>query len=59
MAAQSREGPGPPHKRSAVKKMAYAPPVLVRWGTLRDMTQHAGQQGHIDGGKNKQQRKTR
>jgi hypothetical protein len=58
MGAKSREGPVPAHLPSAVKKK-YAPPVLVRWGTLRDMTKHAGQQGHMDGGKNKNARKTR
>jgi hypothetical protein len=58
MGAQSRQGVGSSREPGPTKKKAYVPPVLVTWGTLRDMTQHAGQSGHMDGGKNKQQRKT-
>jgi hypothetical protein len=42
-----------------VKKRPYEAPVLVRWGTLEEMTQHVGAKGPMDGGKNKATRKTR
>jgi hypothetical protein len=32
-------------------KKPYVAPVLVRWGTLRDVTQKAGAKGALDGGK--------
>jgi len=34
-------------------------PVLVAWGTLRDMTKHVGKAGKADGGKSKNMTKTR
>lgn len=43
----------------AALKKPYAPPVLVEWGTLRDITQSVGWSGRSDGGKGKQQRRTR
>jgi hypothetical protein len=43
----------------AVLKKPYAPPILVEWGTLRDITQSVGWSGRSDGGKGKQQRRTR
>jgi len=33
------------------KKKPYVAPVLVRWGTLRDVTQKVGTKGALDGGK--------
>lgn len=41
------------------QKKAYTPPVLVQWGSLRDLTQRNGWNGNSDGGKGKQQRRTR
>ena len=35
------------------KKKPYVAPVLVAWGTLRDMTRHVGTKGAKDGGKTK------
>lgn len=32
-------------------RKAYQPPVLVPWGTLRDVTRAAGFSGSSDGGK--------
>ncbi len=43
---------------SPVKK-AYAAPVLVRWGTLRDLTLAVGNRGGSDGGKKSGKKKTR
>jgi hypothetical protein len=41
-------------------KKPYRAPVLVRWGTLRDITQAVGRSGNSDGGGNNQGRsKTR
>ena len=57
--ARFRERLGSPYGPSPMKKKAYAPPVLVVWGTLRDMTRHVGHQGHQDGGKKKNYTKTR
>jgi hypothetical protein len=57
--ARFRERLGAPHGPSPMKKKAYAPPVLVVRGTLRDMTRHVGHQGHQDGGKKKNYTKTR
>lgn len=42
-----------------VLKKPYAPPVLLEWGTLRDITQSVGSSGRSDGGKGKQPRRTR
>lgn len=41
------------------EKAPYAPPVLIRWGTLREMTQTVGYQGSNDGGVPNYGRKTR
>lgn len=43
----------------AGKKRPYAPPVLIEWGSLRDITQAVGNSGNNDGGKGKQPRRTR
>lgn len=40
-------------------KKPYTPPVLVEWGSLRDITQAVGWSGRDDGGKGKQPRRTR
>ncbi|TAJ86538.1 lasso RiPP family leader peptide-containing protein [Reyranella sp.] len=42
-----------------ILKKPYAPPVLVQWGTLRDITQSVGWNGRSDGGKGKHHRRTR
>jgi hypothetical protein len=46
-------------RESARLKELYAMPVLVAWGTLRDMTKHVGKAGKADGGKSKNMTKTR
>lgn len=51
---------GPDRSREkAPAKQPYEAPVLVTWGTLRDITQAVGSSGNNDGGKGKQPRKTR
>jgi len=45
--------------KTARAKDLYAVPVLVAWGTLRDMTKHVGKAGKADGGKSKNMTKTR
>ncbi len=43
---------------SSVRK-AYRAPLLVEWGSLRDVTQTAGKTStHTDGGKGKQNQRT-
>ncbi len=42
-----------------VRKRSYSPPLLVKWGTLRDITQSVGWNGRKDGGKGKQPKRTR
>lgn len=42
---------------SSAKKQ-YVVPVLVQWGTLRDMTQTAGKSKGPDGGKGKNPTRT-
>lgn len=42
---------------SSAKKQ-YVAPVLVQWGTLRDMTQSAGKSKGPDGGSGKSPRRT-
>ena len=37
-------------------KKLYETPVLVRWGTLRDITQAAGNRGGSDGGHGRNKR---
>ena len=44
----------PPHG-----KTPYAPPVLIEWSTLRDITRTVGKTGASDSGGNPQGRKTR
>jgi hypothetical protein len=45
--------PTPPTKKP------YVAPLLVTWGTLRDMTQKVGRHGAADGGKGKNASKTK
>lgn len=49
----------PESRETSPAKKPYAPPALVTWGTLRDITQSQGNQGNNDGGKGKQPRRTR
>jgi len=44
---------------AAGAKKPYAPPVLIRWGTLRQLTRTVGSQGKNDGGVPNYGRKTR
>jgi hypothetical protein len=37
----------------------YSPPMLQKWGTLKDVTLSNGHHGNKDGGKGKQLRRTR
>ena len=37
-------------------KKPYDAPILVRWGTLRDITQAAGNKGASDGGSKRDKR---
>lgn len=37
----------------------YAPPVLIRWGTLNDITKAVGRRGAFDGGDPRYGHKTR
>ena len=37
-------------------KKAYEMPVLVRWGSLREITQAAGSRGASDGGQGRNKR---
>lgn len=54
------DGPeaSPPGSSEATKR-PYTPPVLIEWGTLRDITEAVGWTGASDGGKGKQPRRTR
>lgn len=54
MDAQSPDG-----RETSPTKKTYIAPVLVSWGTLRDLTQAVGWSGNSDGGKGKQPRRTR
>lgn len=47
-----------PQPSSEVKK-PYQAPTLVRWGTLRELTEAVGNRGGRDGGKQKNRKKTR
>ena len=40
-------------------KKAYTAPTLVRWGTLRDLTQAVGNTGSSDSGKTPGRQRTR
>ena len=42
--------------RAEEAKKAYEAPTLVRWGTLRDITQAAGNRGASDSGHGKNKR---
>ena len=42
--------------RAEEAKKAYETPVLVRWGTLRDITQAVGNRGASDGGHKRDKR---
>lgn len=55
MDSKSADGPERPTEGLPGKK-PYSAPVLVTWGTLRDITQSAGFQGAQDGGKKKRPR---
>ena len=46
-------------RETSPAKKPYAPPALVTWGTLRDITMAVGSSGNTDGGKGKQPRRTR
>jgi len=35
--------------KDAEAKKPYEAPILVRWGTLRDVTRHVGSRGAADG----------
>jgi hypothetical protein len=58
MDTRSPKGVSSSRKTAPVKK-PYGAPVLVAWGTLRDMTKHVGKAGKADGGKAKNMTKTR
>jgi hypothetical protein len=45
--------------QDSAKKKPYSPPVIQKWGNLKDLTQSNGWSGNKDGGKGKQQRRTR
>ncbi len=38
------------------KRIPYSAPVLITWGTLRDVTQSVGSSGRNDGGRGRQRR---
>lgn len=54
--------PTPPRPDQDTKdvqaKKPYEAPVLVRWGTLRDLTQSVGARGSSDGGRKGNQNRT-
>jgi hypothetical protein len=58
MSTQSSKGRSSSRK-TAPMKTPYVTPVLVTWGTLRDITKHVGNAGKADGGKTKKMTKTR
>jgi len=58
MSPQSADRPDLQSEQPPAKK-PYSAPVLVTWGTLRDITQAVGGAGNPDGGKGKQPRRTR
>ena len=47
--------PGEEAKDTQARK-PYDAPILVRWGTLRDITQAAGNKGASDGGSKRDKR---
>ena len=42
-----------------ISKRAYSPPLLVKWGTMHDITQSVGWNGRKDGGRGKPPKRTR
>ena len=50
--------PTPRPDKDAETKKPYEAPVLVRWGTLRDLTQSVGNTGASDGGRKGNQNRT-
>ncbi len=58
MDAHPTDDANPAAEPSPVKKV-YAAPVLVRWGTLRDLTLSVGSRGKSDGGKKYGRKNTR
>jgi hypothetical protein len=46
-------------RRREMAKKTYSAPILSTWGTLRDLTKKVGNAGKSDGGKTKNQTKTR
>jgi hypothetical protein len=43
-------------ERAEEAKKPYEAPALIRWGTLREITQSAGNRGASDGGSKNQKR---
>jgi hypothetical protein len=58
MADNERDGNTSFPQPSRAKK-PYTAPVLLRWGTMRDITLSAGNTGASDGGKSKFSNRTR
>jgi len=56
MEKQPKERPPKPALRN---QKPYAAPVLESWGTLVELTKKVGSRGSPDGGKSKNQNKTR
>lgn len=52
----TRPSNGPP---AAGEQRLYKPPVIIKWGTLRELTEAVGSSGNSDGGKGKQPKRTR
>ena len=48
-----------PGGRETPRKKPYSSPVLVPWGTLRDLTGKVGRSGKSDGGSTMNMTKTR
>lgn len=42
-----------------ISKRPYSPPLLVKWGTMRDITQSVGFHGRKDGGRGRPPKRTR
>lgn len=49
MAERPTDEPDAPDTTS--RKQPYRTPVVVTWGTLKEITQAAGNHGHSDGGR--------
>lgn len=54
----SKDSPDPAPGQSEPAKKPYQRPVLVRWGSLRDLTQAIGNSGASDGSKGKTNNRT-